>query len=528
MADVPILANDEKGGVTISGIMYVEQQTPVGSGVEDGPDGDIQKIDQPAADNAAMAPYWNKVEAIIDGVDAVRAGKKTYLPEFPKEDSEDYKYRLATSTMTNVYRDIVESLSSKPFSQEIKLTSGDSAEIKPIVENINGRGDHMHVFLGETFFRGINSAIQWILIDYPTVELAANAPPRSKEDETKLGLRPYWVQVRAKDVLQVMTQNITGVEELSYIRIWETAERVRVFDKRTGTTVFRIYTKNVTTGKWSLNKDGFVTINLIPMVPFQTGRRKGATWQFYPPMRDAADLQIESYQAESALKYARILTAYSMLGANGIEPDTGPDGKALPVRMGPNAVLYAPPNGDGTAGQWVRLVADAAGIKILMEDVKARHEQMREIGRQPLTAQSGNVTRISATFAAVKANSAVQAWAFGLKDAAEQALKITNAWLNSTEEPEVFIFTDFKVESDDNKVPGVLVQMRAARDLSQETYWKEMQGQGVLSANFDVAAEPALIALEGPIDVNPNDPSAGAIVKPGKPVPSPIPPKPKL
>jgi hypothetical protein len=45
-------------------------------------------------------------------------------------------------------------------------------------------------------------------------------------------------------------------------------------------------------------------------------------------MRDAADLQIESYQAESGLKYARTLTAYSMLGANGIQPDLDPEGKA--------------------------------------------------------------------------------------------------------------------------------------------------------------------------------------------------------
>jgi hypothetical protein len=482
-----------------------------------GPDGYIQDIDKPSDDCKAMMAYYNQVEAIIDGINCVRDGKEIYLPKFPKEDADDYKYRNSCGTMTNVYRDIVESLSSKPFAQEVKITKGETPEIAAIVENINGRGDHMHVFLGETFFRGINSAIQWILIDYPTVEIDPNAPPRSREDEKKLGLRPYWVQVRAKDVLQVKTQNITGVEELAYVRVWEASDRVRVFDKRTGTTVFRIYTKDAKTSKWRLSGGGVVTINVIPMVPFQTGRRKGSTWQFYPPMRDAADLQIESYQAESGLKYARTLTAYSMLGANGIQPDLDPEGKAKPVHMGPNTVLYAPPNGDGTAGEWVRLVADAAGIKILMDDVKARHEQMREIGRQPLTAQSGNVTRISAAFAATKANSAVSAWAFGLKDAAEQALKITNLWLDVTADViEVFIFTDFPIETDDrNTVPNVLVQMRAARDLSQDTYWSEMQNQGVLSANFDVAEEAAKIALEAPDD--PTEADANAALGGAKP-----------
>ncbi len=493
-----------------------------------GPDGNIQEIDKPATDCAAMLPYWKQVEAIIDGIKTVKLGKIEYLPKFPKEEQEDYDFRLSSATMTNVYRDIVESLSSKPFSQEVKVEKGDSDAIKKLVEDINGRGDHLHVFLGETFFRGINSALHWILVDFPTVELVEGAPPRSVEDETKLGLRPYWVQVRAMDVLDVKTQNLTGSEELSYVRVWEAADRVRVFDKRTGTTEFRIYTKDTNTGKWFLNKSGVVTINVIPMVPFQTGRRKGTTWQMYPPMRDAADLQIESYQAESGLKYARTLTAYSMLGANGVEPDRNPDQTIKPVRMGPNQVLYAPPNGDGTAGEWVRLVADAAGIKILMDDVKARHEQMREIGRQPLTAQSGNVTRISAAFAASKSNSAVQSWTFGLKDAAEQALKITNLWLGQTSDVvEVFIFTDFKVESDNNEVPGILTTMRAARDLSQVTYWSEMQAQGVLSANFDPEAEPGKIALEGPDDPNPEDTAAAIGARQtGKPAPKPT-PKPK-
>jgi hypothetical protein len=186
-----------------------------------GPDGYIQDIDKPSDDCKAMMAYYNQVEAIIDGINCVRDGKEIYLPKFPKEDADDYKYRNSCGTMTNVYRDIVESLSSKPFAQEVKITKGETPEIAAIVENINGRGDHMHVFLGETFFRGINSAIQWILIDYPTVEIDPNAPPLLQKDEKKLGLRPYWVQVRAKDVLQVKTQNITGVEELSYVRVWE-------------------------------------------------------------------------------------------------------------------------------------------------------------------------------------------------------------------------------------------------------------------------------------------------------------------
>ena len=489
-----------------------------------GPDGDIQKIADPDADNLAMTPYWQMTDAIVDGIGAMKAAKETYLPKFPREDKDDYAFRLKSATMTNIYRDIVESLASKPFTQQVEVLKADT-RMSEIQENVDGRGNHLHVFLGETFYRGINSAIQWVLVDYPTINIDPDRP-LSQADEAALGIRPYLVQVRAIDVLHVETLNMNGVEEFSYIRLLEhnnDGDKVRVFDRRNGPTEFRVYKKDAEKNLWYLSTSGTITIGVIPMVPFYTGRRKGNSWQFYPPMRDAADLQVESLQAETSLKYARTLTCFPMLAANGIVPDKNPDGTPKPLPQGMNVVLYAEPNGDGSFGNWTRIAADAASLKFLADDVKARHEQMRELGRQPLTAQSGNVTRISAAFAANKGNSAVQAWAFGLKDAAEQMMKLMEMWLSNSTEPEVFIYTDFKVESDDNKVPDVLMAMRTNNDLSQETLWLEMKGQRILSADFDPAKEAEKLALEVP-EPSPEEIAAAAGL-PVPPKPVVIPPK---
>ena len=130
-----------------------------------------KKPDWKSPDYTAMSPYWDKVGAIVEGRDAVVAAGKLYLPKFPNESDKDYEFRLLSAKFTNVYRDVVEGLAQKPFSREVTLTGDAIPErIAAIVEDIDGRGNHLHVFAAETFFNGINKSIDWILVDYTRAE----------------------------------------------------------------------------------------------------------------------------------------------------------------------------------------------------------------------------------------------------------------------------------------------------------------------------------------------------------------------
>jgi hypothetical protein len=79
---------------------------------------------------------------------------------------------------------------------------------------------------------------------------------------------------------------------------------------------------------------------------------------------------------------------------------------------------------------------DATSLKFLAEEIEKTIQQMRELGRQPLTAQTGNLTVVTTQFAAQKGNSAIQAWALNLKDAMENALRYTAMWLKEEAEAE--------------------------------------------------------------------------------------------
>jgi len=436
--------------------------------------------DKPSADWQAMSEYWDQVETILEGTKAMRAAGETYLPKFPNESKTDYDFRRKTAKFTNVFRDITEGLASKPFAQELTLAEGTSAAIEDMQEDIDGRGNSLHVFAADTFFCGIAKAIDWILVDYTKADADEQ---RTVEEEKTLGLRPYWVHVPASAVINIESEFIGGREQLSNIRILEAKNRVREL-VRVGDVVTYIIHLMDEKGLWQIEDEGRLSIGVIPMVPFVAGRRKGSKWQFHPPMRDAADLQVELYQQETGLKNIKDMTCFPMLAGNGVTPEME-NGVPKRVPVGPKAVLYAPPSGDDKHGEWKWIIPEAPTLSFLAADIAETTKQLRELGRQPLTAQSGNLTKITTAVAAGKGNSAVQMWALGLKDALEMALSYTAMWLKITEEPEVKIFTDFGLDAMAEMAPGLLLKARENGDISGPTLRVEFRRYGLLGPEFN-------------------------------------------
>lgn len=467
-----------------------------------------------SADYQAMLPYWTKVAAIRGGVSAMRDGGKLFLPQFPNETATNYTYRLENSKFTDIYSDIIENLASKPFSKEVSLANDTVPEIiKTVVEDTDGAGNHLHVFADAVFFHGIHNAIDWVLIDYPPVPQGATLA-----DEKRMGARPYWVRIPALDMLWVESAIINGKEEFVYAKIFEpvtrrdaagnekTVERVRVLIRdeleggQYGPARYEIWEKTTGTNTgWTKEDEGPISIGVIALVPFFTGRRDGSTWRIRPPMRNVADLQIEHYQQETNLKSAKELTAFPMLAGNGISPPVDEHGKPIIAPIGPSVVLYAPPNGDGSShGQWQFIEPSATSLKFLSEEIDKTEKQMRELGRQPLTAGTSGITQVAAAFASQKSASAVQAWAFMLKDCLERAFVFTSMWINVKLEPTVYVNTDFAIELGEDKAPETLLTMNERGKLSTQTLWQEFKRRNILSPEFDAEIEEERILAEVP------------------------------
>jgi hypothetical protein len=472
-----------------------------------------------SSDCAAMLDYWDQTDDIVTGYKAVRDAGEKYLPRFTDEDPDEYKGRQKLTKMTNVYRDIVEGLAAKPFEREVALV-GDNvpSEVSAFAEDVDGSGNNLSVFLYGVFFNGINSAIDWIYVDHP---VADNTVQNMAQYKAR-GLRPYWSRVLGRNVLQPVSTMIDGKETLTYMRILEPGETetVRVFVRDdNGVVRWATFTKGAqwidpdtrwlhdvppagSKTQFVFDKEGTISIGEIPLVPFVTGRRDGRTFRLFPSMRDAADLQIELYQQESGLKFAKTLTAYPMLAGNGITPAKGPDGQPLKIRVGPARVLYGSRDGNGQPGSWGYVEPSATSLTFLAADIKETKQDLRELGRQPLTAQSGNLTVITTAVAAGKARSAVGAWAYGLKDSAENALRMTCKFRGIAYEPELDIFTEFDDGLDDAADVAALISLREGDNpaISLETLWEELKRRKKLSAEFTADRERERLLAEVPSD----------------------------
>lgn len=484
-----------------------------------------------SSDYEAMAPYWAMVSTILAGAPAMRAAGETYLPKFPNESAPDYEYRRANARFTNIYADVSTSLTRKPFGEEVVLADGAPERIKVLAEDIDGRGNSLHVFASETFLDGVNDAISWVLVDYTRATPRSDGKPLSLSEERTQGLRPYWVSIPAPRMLAVYSDVVAGVEVITHARIREdltmrdgfdevAVERVRVFDRQPlyavlddGTptdrvvgyapATFTVYErKTATVGRrtksdWDVVESGPVTIGVIPLVPFVTGKRLDGGWRFTPPLQGVADLQVEHFQQETALKSIKELTAFPMLAGNGVEPPMQ-GGEVSSIPVGPRSVLYAPPSGERAShGEWTFIEPSSESLRFLAEEVKATETQMRELGRQPLSVSSG-ITVVAAAFASQKATSVLQAWALGLKDCLEQCLKLTADWLKLGVEPEIAWNLDDLDVADDDKGPSSLMEARKNSDLSRETLWSEFRRRGILSADFDAEEERDRLDKEEP------------------------------
>lgn len=511
-----------------------------------------------------MQNFWAKVNAVLDGVDGLRAiahefsvpgphqpvpnlnllnrgmlgPQSPYLPKFTNETGTDYEIRRRSAPLTNIYQDISSNLSSKPFSKLLELADEAPDDLKTLSQNIDGQGNNLHVFSRDTFKAGLDKAIDWILVDYTKVP-----PGTTLADERSMGARPYWVHIPAERLLAVYSTFLNGTEVINYARIYDpTDERVgfdevhheyvREYERKTsydevgniigfGAATWKLWeevesedeTTKVKKTEWVVKDFGAVTIGIIPLVPFKTGKRNGMSWTIKPPLRDLVNMQIEEFQQESSLKHIKELTAFPMLSASGVTQPKNEAGEALTVPVGPKSVLFAPLDQAGRHGEWKFIEPQGSSLTFLQVDLEKLRTEMRDLGMQPLTA--ANLTVITTANVSMKAHSAVQAWAIGFKDALEQAWIITCKWLNRKDYPTVKVHTDFGVDMQAQTELDYLAKCEAQGILSKQTVRDESKRRGILSDDFDEDEEQKRLAGQqaGLTPETIIDPTTGALIQ---------------
>ena len=486
---------------------------------------------QESTECRAMKGDIERIADIMDGLDAIRMKKNAYLPRYEGEGVAQYDRRARSAPWRPEFEDALRTLASKPFGKPIAIKNPENVDVKIVgvldeptktrsnglVDDIDGRGNNLTVFAHEWFGKGIAFGLHAILVDYPDMspgdqivsgdEGTSAAPARTVADEQAAALRPYWVHIQAKDLIALYTEVVNGKETVVHMRFRETvvtrngfaektAQRIRVFEPG----IWQLWEQQNQSapGKsgtiWSKIEEGQIRRGPqgktdIPVVLFYTGERVGEM-QVRPPLAQLAHMQIELFRALSREEEILTFAGSPMLKGVGLGPPK--DGSSIAV--GPGIVLWAPA-GNGVATDWAFIQPDAANIQEVRSKVASIQDDMRRIGMMPMTQPSGNPTATGQSIDAAKAHSAVKAWALGLNDAIEQAMKFTAEWLGIDDAIKTEISTDFSVGNPQFPLTA-LAAARVARDISQGTFWAGLQRYDVLPADFDPEREAVALGEE--------------------------------
>ena len=391
------------------------------------------------------------------------------------------------------------------------------SELEKVLANVDGAGADITAFASEVFEAGISYGADFILVEMPVLKSGAASSLKSFKES---GARPYLVPIRASDVISIKTATVNGEEvftEFRYKADYEGEDGAEITCVRgiyrdqiqddvgaiTGYAApfFEVYEKNG--DKWSLADSGELGIGEIPVVPFLTGRRYGSGWRIRPPMRGAAELQVEHYQQENQIKYSVTQTAFPVYVAVGVAQPMDAEGKPAKVKVGPGAFVFLAPGSENSKGPDLKVVQpETSSLEFMQKRMEATEKQIRELGRQPLTAGSNNITVIAASFASQKANSAAQQWAMNLRNTLENAIRIMSLWVGKPKvEPKVTVHTDFAVLAQSDQSMDWVDNARERGDISGEQWAREAKRRGHLEPEYDFDADLDIIIHENDPDV---------------------------
>ncbi|AYM76912.1 DUF4055 domain-containing protein [Janthinobacterium agaricidamnosum] len=424
------------------------------------------------------------IAALLGGTKTMRAAGKAYLPQWPGEDDETYKLRLAVATLFPAYARTIDVLSAKPFSKPVTLGEDVPDRIKPWLQDVDLSGRDLHSFLSEITQEAMGYGFAGILVDFPK---AGNLV--TKADEQAAGVRPYFVQVHVQNVLGWLPKNATSLEGLTQLRLLESVsepngefdtkeiEQVRVLGRGTWQT----WRQRETAGKkeWVLHEEGTTTLKRIAFVPVY-GKRLGYM-QATPPLLELAHSNVEHWQSKSdqqnILHVARVPILFAkMLGEGGITVGAG------------SAVKSESPEGDLKFVEHGGKAIEAGRLSILdLED------RMRQAGAELLVIKPGNVTESQTLADNEQGACALQKIAGNVEDAGDQALQFMAQWVGEAEGGHISIFKDFGAASLAAASAELLFKGASSGLLSAESYFNELKRRGILSPDLDWESERAKI-----------------------------------
>lgn len=486
--------NQDSDGPIHAGEPYVEWLRRKGNATN--PKG----VDGTSAEYDRMKPKWDRIQAVLDGTDAMRAAKTKYLPQHEYETDAGYTERLSVSVLDNWTDRTLETLVGKAFRDPPRFEDL-PPKIAAIEKDADGSGQSMQALAQNWFRESVAKREAWLFVDFTQGAPREDGKPRTLADDERDGLRPLWKVVCPEDVIFAIGHADKGRHIWTQIRVVENTmepdgqfgevlvERIRVHRPGSWELYVKVKDKRSKKWVWKLEDAGLTGLAEIPADLFRVDGDK-------PPLEDLVHLNVEHFQSKSDQRSILTTSRFAMLAVSGA-PDVDPAAGEKPLVVGPKQWLSTPdPN-----SKFYYVEHSGQAINSGRQDLQDLEGRMASYGAEFLKKQPGRASATGRALDSSEAQSLLQTWVRQFKEHLEHVLRLTGNWLKMSADEDVGKVV-FDLEADvDAGDPAELQTIDGARargDISREAWVAEMQARNLFRSEYDAALDAEILRDELP------------------------------
>ena len=462
-------------------------------GASDGPPDDTQlgaNREQAAAGNdpswlsgpyLQMSEYWAPIKICVGGTQAFRKNCGELLPIEPKEDEAAWQRRVSHAVLSPFLTRIGEQAAGlilrKPVQLEPKEEGG---EVDPywddFAKNVDGYGTDIDSYARRLVLSSILFGHAATLVDYPSTEPAPNLAV-----ERELGLRPYFLEIDAANILGWRKAGDSPIAPIGQVRINEyVTEDLGMF----GDEVVR-QIRVLEPGKWSLwrkGEDGWALYQegttSLPVIPMAvTYSNKLGELMSKPPLLPIASLNILHGQRQADLQHSLHVAALPILVLKGF------DDQDSEIGLSANSAILM-----GTEGDASYVEPASSAFQSQQDFISELESQMQNLGMSTLFAQKmGAETAESKSLSRTDSDSLLSIVSKDLQASLQVAFDLAAEYAG-VEAPSVQVNRDFDLQTLDPQQVSQYMGLWQNGAITHSTLLQMLQ-LGEVLPHIDVEAE---------------------------------------
>lgn len=465
-------------------------------------------------DYLRQLPLWNFVEDMYEGrsawypvgtttffftsrnnIDTIKAAR--YLPQEHAEPEDEYIKRLARSYFDRKFADAINS--SAGFLARFTI-DGVEENIQQYLQNIDLNGNSLEVFLTACDIKALRDDHCFILVEYPKRPKILDA-----FTESKYNLRPYFVLIDARNVINWNTTYSGNQLTINQVTIKETAtvktgrfgsqerERFRVLTPG-HYEIYEISEEN-RQGRADLFliEEGDTTLDFVPLIPYNLTPRDSNPFCGKPPLFDIAELNLKLYQKQSEKDEAMHKANMAVLSVQelGTPGKTRRESSEPPIiRIGPNTCFFNL-NASFVEPSGAALGQTQADIEKLELTIEKKTLAFQSGYAAPPTATE--IARDSAT-----AQASLGAMARAKESVVQRCFEIWALYAKIPINPERIITVNKRLVEHgmETAKADLLLRIRTAGEITRRSFLEALRMGEILDKDFDVNDEVEQLEAE--------------------------------